>query len=259
MRGQRPAGAPGAFSPRNGSRRQPGGQRPAGAPGAFSPRNGSRRQPGGQRPAGAPGAFSPRNGSRRQPGGQRPAGAPGAFSPRNGSRRQPGGQRPAGAPGAFSPRRSLLTKSHQRPLKEEKAPRITMQAGCFAPAANGCDFGQSFPPRPRGRPSGRVPLEPPAFFNPSNGHPCPSPGGEHPCSPKKAETGKSAFGGTGRVDKDNNGVCQQPGGQRPAGAPGAVSPRNGSRRQPGGPGASLAGRATAWGKTKGETMTGFPF
>ncbi len=86
---------------------------------------------------------------------------------------------------------------------------MTVRAGCFAPAANDDDFGQSFPPRPRGRPSGRVPLEPPAFFNPSNGHPCPSPGGERPCSPKKGETGKSAFWGAGQVDKNNKGLCQQ--------------------------------------------------
>ncbi len=65
--------------------------------------------------------------------------------------------------------------------------------GVLRPCRNGDDFGKSFPPRPRGRPSGRVPLEPPAFFNPSNGHPCPSPGGERPCSPKKGETGKSAL------------------------------------------------------------------
>ncbi len=88
----------------------------------------------------------------------------------------------------------FVDKVPPRPLKEKKAPRATIQAGCFAPAANSSDFGQSFPPRPRGRPSGRVPLEPPAFFNPSNGHPCPSPGGEHPCSPKKGNTGKSALG-----------------------------------------------------------------
>ncbi len=89
--------------------------------------------------------------------------------------------------------RSLLTKWFPKPLKEKKTPRATLQAGCFAPATNSGDFGESFPPRPRGRPSGRVPLEPPAFFNPSNGHPCPSPGGERPCSPKKGETGKPAF------------------------------------------------------------------
>ncbi len=104
-----------------------------------------------------------------------------------------------------------MRKSPQRPLKAKKAPRATIQAGCFAPAANGDDFGTSFPPRPRGRPSGRVPLEPPAFFNPSNGHPCPSPGGEYPCSPKKGETGKTALWGGGQLDKDKKGVCQQSG------------------------------------------------
>ncbi len=124
-----------------------------------------------------------------------------------------------------------MRKSPQRPLKAKKAPRATIQAGCFAPAANGDGFGTSFPPRPRGRPSGRVPLEPPAFFNPSNGRLrlhatrglrplrsrwsqpqiSPSPGGEHPCSPKKGETGKTALWGGGQLDKDKKGVCQQSG------------------------------------------------